>query len=304
MIQEYYEIFKRNFPYIVREYNKVIEILSYPNNKIIEKRDNKGQLIGISVINKNTIFMLCVDLEYRKRGIGTELLKESEEYIKSKGYDSVTIGVGDEYIMPGIPVRTKPYEEDLNNDVIYSEVNDDASKFFLKHGYSHSWKDCNCFDMRADLSNVKFPEYSIGDTVDGITYRWAKIEDIPLIKICTDDAHKEFTQYYMNENLYNEENNQRVLVAEYNDEICGTLIVSKETEGKGLGSVGCTAVAHKFRGKHIAVNMVVLGTKYLKEIGLNNGFLGYTYSGLDKLYGHAGYKICIYYNMAMKKLDI
>jgi len=48
--------------------------------------------------------------------------------------------------------------------------------------------------------------------------------------------------------------------------------------------------------------MVVLGNKALKEQGIKEGYLGYTYSGLDKMYGYAGYKICIYYNMAKKEL--
>jgi len=60
---------------------------------------------------------------------------------------------------------------------------------------------------------------------------------------------------------------------------------------------------HKFRDKHIGVNMVIMGTKYLKSRGLKNAFLGYTYSGLDKMYGYAGYRICIYYFMAQKKLN-
>lgn len=86
------------------------------------------------------------------------------------------------------------------------------------------------------------------------------------------------------------------------DEVVGTLIISAETEGKGLGSVGCTTVKRAYQGKHIAVNLVVLGTKYLRDIGLKEAFLGYTYSGLEHLYGYAGYEICIYYMMAKKRL--
>ena len=46
--------------------------------------------------------------------------------------------------------------------------------------------------------------------------------------------------------------------------------------------------------------MVMLGTKYLKDIGLKNASLSYTYSGLDKLYGASGYKISTYYFMGEK----
>lgn len=248
--------------------------------------------------------MLCVDKEYRHKGIGTKLLNDSEKYILENGYDEVSIGVGDDYLMPGIPMSTKPYDEKLKEDNIYSDATNDSYDFFSKSGYTHSWKDANCFDMRADLDKVQFPSESIGDTINGITYRFATISDIPKIVECTDDAYEEFSKYYKNEKLYASDSQKKVLIATCNNEVCGTLIISIETEAKGLGSVGCTSVSHKYRGKHIGVNMVVLGTKYLKSLGLKNGFLGYTYSRLDKMYGYAGYKICIYYDMAKKQLTL
>lgn len=303
-MHKYYEMFRRNFPFIVRDEREALEIINNPENKIIEVNDENGNLIGVSIIDKNTILMLCVDKEHRHKGIGNKLLSDSEKYILEKGYDIVSIGVGDNYLMPGIPMATKPFEEQLKEDKIYDDVTNDSYNFFSKRGYSHSWEDANCFDMRSDLDKVDFPSQSIGDTIDGITYRFATISDIPKIVECTDDAEQSFSKYYKNENLYSNKSKQKVLIATRNDEVCGTLIISVETEAKGLGSVGCTSVSHNYRGKHIGVNMVVLGTKYLKSLGLKNGYLGYTYSGLDKMYGYAGYKICIYYAMAQKQLTL
>ena len=303
-MNKYYEMFRKNFPYIVRNEEEALAIINNPENKIIEISDENGNLVGVSIIHKNTILMLCVNKEYRNNGIGSKLLNESENHIYKKEYDKANIGVGDNYLMPGIPMATKPYEEQLKEDKIYNDVNNDSYKFFARRGYVHSWDDANCFDMRAELDKVEFPNESIGDTIDGITYRFATISDIPKIVECTDDAEQDFTKYYKNEKLYSDDSKQKVLIATNNDEVCGTLIISIETEAKGLGSVGCTAVSHKYRGKHIGVNMVVLGTKYLKELGLKNGYLGYTYSGLDKMYGYAGYKICIYYAMAQKHLTL
>lgn len=48
--------------------------------------------------------------------------------------------------------------------------------------------------------------------------------------------------------------------------------------------------------------MVTLGTKYLKESGMKEAYLSYTYSRLDHMYGYAGYKIFVYFMMAKKKL--
>ena len=119
---------------------------------------------------------------------------------------------------------------------------------------------------------------------------------------CVKDAEESFVKYYKNQKLYSDSGNQKVLIALNNDEVLGTLIVSIETEGKNLGCVGCTTVKHSQRGKHIAVNLVILGTKYLKDIGLKYANLSYTYTGLDHMYGYAGYKISCYYMMAEKNL--
>lgn len=301
-MNKYFEMFKRNFPFIVRDKREALKIINNPENKIIEINNDNRKLIGVSIIHKNTILMLCVDEGYRNRGIGNKLLTDSENYIIENGYNKVTIGVGDNYLMPGIPMATKPYKEQLKSDKIYDDVNDNAYNLFSKRGYYHSWKDANCFDMRADLDNVEFPAESIGDTIDEVTYRFATVNDIPKILKCTDDAEQSFSKYYNNEKLYSADSSQKVLIATCNDQVCGTLIISIETEAKGLGSVGCTTVSHNYRGNHIGVNMVILGTKYLKSLGLKKGYLGYTYSGLDKMYGYAGYKICIYYAMAQKEL--
>ena len=301
MENELFDIFKRNFPFILREDSIVLELLSDPKNKIFEKRNEEGKLIGVSVTNKKTIYLMCVDKKYRNQGIGTELLNESEKYVLENGYDNIKVGAGDRYLMPGIPTSIKPFVEKISPDKIYDDVTNEASSFFEKRGYIHSWKDSNCFDMRADLETVEFSEISIGDTVNGIHYRWATVEDISKVIECTDDAEQNFSQYYKDETIY-KNGKHRVLIGTCNGDVCGTLIVSIETEGRGIGSVGCTTVAHQYRGKHIGVNIVILGTKYLKELGLKNGYLGYTYSGLDRMYGYAGYKICIYYNMATKDL--
>ncbi len=298
-------IFKRNFPFTVREERKVLEILGNPENRILEKRNENGKLIGVCVVHKNTIYMLCVEEEYRGGGIGSELLERAERMIREDGYTDVSVGAGETYLAPGVPTSKPFYPDDgfaeRGVEKLYTGLTDGAAEFFRKRGYVHAWDGCDCFDMRFPLAEFVPDGVRIGDTVDGITYRFAVEADIPEIKKCTDDAHEKFTKYYTDEKKYSGENGERVLIALDGTEVCGTLIVCAETEGKGIGSVGCTTVRHDYRGRHIAVNMVRLGTGYLKEIGLTDAYLGYTYTGLDRLYGHSGYKICTYYMMAQKK---
>lgn len=54
-------------------------------------------------------------------------------------------------------MATKPYDELLKEEKIYHNVNDQAFHFFCKRGYTHSWKEANCFDMRVDLDDFDFP---------------------------------------------------------------------------------------------------------------------------------------------------
>ena len=304
MNNEIYNMYKRNFPYINREEKTLKEIIANENNIIFEKRNSNNELIGCAIVNKKTILLLVVDEKYRNIGIGTELLNKCENKIIEDGYGEIVLGVGFDYLMPGVPT-SKKYTESVHEN-LRLEVNDNASKFFEKRGYVHSWKKCNCFDMQMSLDNIVDNNYSINDTINGINYRWATIDDVPYIVECADDAcqyqEEKFSKYYKNPKLYESNSNQKVLVAIKNNKIVGTLIVSIETEGKDLGCVGCTCVSFKETHQKIGTYLVMLGTKYLKDIELKNASLSYTYTGLDKLYGYSGYRISCYYMMGEKSI--
>ncbi len=261
-----------------------------------------GELKGAAVYSRNTIYMLAVFPEYRNQGIGSHLLNLCEEQIKERGYDTVIIGVGKEYLMPGVPCRSKLNPEPPMVENLYPnpELNDDGVKFLVKRGYRHSWDEGNCFDMVMSMDDFPGADVPLGGEIDGITYRLAEPDDREKIKSCTDDAEPHFTKYYDDPSLYEKDSRRRVMAGFDGDLAVGALIIGDE--GDGEGSIGCTAVREAYRGRKIATHMVKSGVAWLKEMGLNRSFLGYTYSGLDKLYGSAGYKISVYYMMAEKKL--
>lgn len=303
-MKEIIDIYRRNFPYISRDEKTVEEIIKNEYNIFFEERNN-GNLIGCAIVNKNTIILLVVDKDYRNQGVGTKLLEKCEKTIIDNGYDEIILGVGFNYLMPGVPT-SKKYMDSVNEN-LDALVNDNASNYFEKRGYKHSWNNCNCFDMRMSLSDFNKNNYSVGDTINDVSYRWATIDDLNEIIICADDAcqfqDEKFSKYYRNPDLYKEDNNQKVLVAVKNNKIVGTLIVSIETEGKDLGCVGCTCVSFEETHQKIGTYLVMLGTKYLKDIGLKNASLSYTYTGLDKLYGYSGYMISCYYMMGKKVIE-
>lgn len=298
-MNEIFEMYKNNFPYSYREESIVREIINNKNNIFIKKYNHNKELIGVSIINKNTILMLCVNEKNRNKGIGTYLLNESEKIIKKNGYKEIIVGVGFNYIIPGIPTSKRFYESE--NENLYKNLNDNASNFFEKRGFKHYW-DCNCFDMILNLNEFDKTNYNINSVIDGCLYRWADEDDIENVKKCVEDAEPSFTKYYINKKLYKKDNNQKVLIAIKNDEIVGAIIVGKEIEAKEMGSVGCTTVMKSYRGNHIGVNMTIIATKILKDIGLKCANLNYTYSGMDHLYGYSNYKISCYYMMAKKTL--
>ena len=298
--KEYAAFFRKCLPFAVRSEKEVERILG-GGIFAVEERLDDGRLKGLAAVSGETIYLLCVDEGYRGQGIGSRLLARAESHIRESGHVRAVLGVGESYLMPGVPTSVRPYDEILGGEKLYPELNDGAVRFFEKRGYVHGWNKCNCFDMRSDLDAANLP-YSVGDTVGGILYRWAGPDDIGGIVECTDDACDDFTVYYRDPKRYAADSEERVLIALDGDTVVGTLIVSEGSEEAGTGSVGCTTVRHSHQGRHIGVNMTIAGNRYLRDIGLRRGFLGYTYSGLDRMYGYAGYKICCYYFMGEKTL--
>lgn len=301
LTDELYSLFKRNLPCAVREEATARRILGDAANHVIERRDESGALIAAAVTHGDAIYLLCVDAAHRRAGLGSALLREAEEQLRARGVREVRVGAGADYLTPGVPTDVPPYEEGLPR-ASAAGLSGEAQAFFMRRGYSHGWGECNCFDMSMDLSELPPDALAVDDEVAGVRYRWARPEDRAAVCACTDDAHAKFTRYYADEALYTGAAAQRALIAEAQGGVRGALIVSRETEGRGMGSVGCTAVAHAWRGRHIAANLVLAGTRSLRDAGLTRGFLGYTYSGLERLYGRAGYRICAYYFMAEKQL--
>lgn len=299
MTQELQKLCERNFPFIVRSRETVREILDNAENIIIEERGDRGRLVGASVLHGNTILLLCVDRTYRNKGIGERLLNASEKAVRDQGYAEIRAGAGSDYIMPGVPTARRYFE--AGNERLYPGLNEEAGDFFEKRGYTHSWE-CNCFDMRLPLGEFTGYEYHPGDQIGHIIYRWAVPQDMEAVCACANDAYWEFTRYYRNAGVYQPDSDTKVLAAFNGDVVVGVLLVDRESETRRRGRIGCTAVRPAYRGRHIAERMVAVGTGYLADTGVEEAFIGYTYSGLERLYGRVGYRTCIYYMMAVKML--
>lgn len=282
MINEIFKLYQKNLPNVIRREGAVLNVLKDKNNHIIDCRDG-GKLVGVSVINENTIYLLCVDKSSQNKGIGTKLLLESEAYIKSKGFANVILGAGKDYIMPGVP------------------KNDGAHGFFMKFGYTHSWGDNGCIDMHQALNGFTWNDYVIGDMIKEIRYRWADENDYENTLKCVLDAEESFASYYQDEVIYKHNSTTPVLIAEKNNEVFGAVMVNFED---GLsdksGTLDCLVTAQEHRGKGIATTLTTLGTKHLKDIGMQNVYLCYTYTDIASMYRRIGYEVCMEYFMGEK----
>ena len=100
-------LFRRNFPFAVREEAAVLRILGDPGNRVFERRDEAGRLIGAAVVRGGAIILLCVDAAHRRRGLGGALLAEAEAFTQAAGYGDVVVGAGDDYLTPGVPTSKR-----------------------------------------------------------------------------------------------------------------------------------------------------------------------------------------------------
>lgn len=278
-------LYHRCFPDAVREEAVVAGILSDPADRPFGVYEG-DRLTGACLVHGRAITLLCVDAPYRKQGLGSAMLAEGEKRIREQGFHKLTIGVGtdDRYLMPGVPMH------------------DGADGFFRKRGYHHSWGDTECLDMSQDLADFTYTEHAVGDVIDGRLYRFAGPEDTEAIRDCVSEAQESFVPYYMEAQHYAKGSRTPVLIACEAERVQGALIVSLETEGKGLGSVGCTATRPAAQGQGIATRLVQIGTRFLKDAGMERAFLGYTYTDIVRMYARAGYRISQKYFMAEKEL--
>ncbi len=295
-------LFRRNFPTAVRSDEEAWHVLSDPDNHVLQAKDASGALIGASVIHQNTLLLLCVDAPHRRQGIGSRLLADSEAYVRAQGFPEITVGAGKNYLLPGVPTHVMPGCAPLPARLVGQQQDDAACAFFRKRGYTHAWGDMLCFDMSLSLDDFAYAEHAVGDRIDDVAYRIAAPGDRATVCEMMDAACSDFTVYYADESLYQSSASTCVLLAEKAGQICGSVLVILDEGEPRLGALGCIGVAPPWRGQRIASQLVLLGTRLLKERGMRAALIGYTYSSLEKLYGLAGYEICRYYMIARKPL--
>ena len=286
MPDEIYRLYQETLPLIKRNAAAVRGIIADAANHIIREYAD-GRLVGVSIVNENTIYLLCVDEAHRRRGIGSRLLQSSEDYVRAAGHRRIVVGAGQAYIMPGIPTI------------------DGADLFFKRRGYVYMREhgDSLCLDMDMAIRDFVDDGLEIGAVIAGIRYRFAVAADMAAIEECMLDAAENFVPFYRKAHFYEGKATPAVLIAEKDGLVLGAVMVGIENAGGGdHGSIGCTATREAYRGRGIGTTMVRLATKHLRDIGADYAFIGFTNTDIMSIYAKSGYKICMEYFAAEKKL--
>lgn len=205
---------------------------------------------GFALIKENELRLVCVDMDCRNCGIGTELVRRAEEIIKSRGFDKIYAGGFSSGLFIGVP----------------AENIDAPCTFWEKLGYV---KTGSCAEMKRDLSDLSSEDYDIS-VPEGAEFRMCA--PCPELNEAVAAVDKDWVQYF---------DECEVFCGFLNGEIASFCILGDDetcliSDGSRTGSVGCVGTVPKFRKQGIGLKMVSLAMEELKNRGCESCFIHYT----------------------------
>ena len=220
---------------------------------------------------KGQITLVLVNSKYQKQGIGTALLNEAKKCLKENGVKTIFVGCGTgSYFWPGVPTN------------LLSAVN-----FFKKNGLK---EDETNLDMVGNLGNYQTPK-EVSENVSSLNLQF---------EILKEEDRKDLIEFEKLSfpnwiKFFEDTPKDKVYLVKLDNKIFGSVILigsdgfvwSKLLDNPG--GFGALGVANEYRGKGIGLAFAAKATEVLKERGIKNSFLGWTY--LDKWYGKLGYKV-------------
>lgn len=262
-MREYYDLYMKCFPEYPTTPENFNSLLRPDLAHIAEQRED-GKLTGYALAHKGSVAMLCVEEAYRGQGIGSQLLEESEQYLRSLGSDKVTLGSGEHYLLQGVPEGP-------------------AVSFFEKRGYTANWSSIN---MELSLADFDLDRLGIPPVPEGLRYRFEEQSDLPAVLAAVQAAESGWTGIFS-------DCSDPILLAELDGEIAGFEILSTDggyfvRPGQQIGSVGCVGVVPAKRERGIGMAMVAEGVHWLKTQGCTQIELRYTW--LESWYGKLGFR--------------
>lgn len=266
MFNKLYRLFRTCFANYPASEEVFREQLKPEHARILSKYDG-DRLVGYALIHANSISLLCVDPDYRNRGIGSRLLKLSEEMILSTDAQTIVLGRGKHYLLQGVPANEPS-----------------AQRFFERHGYTANWVSVNMELSLADYDPSHFP---IPAAPDGLQFRPATESDRPALLQAVTDANPGWTRVF-------ETCVDPVILAILEGKIVGFAIVNPRggrfgDPGTRTGDIGCVGVIHSARNQGIGRQMVTYGIEWLKSQDCDTVELRYV--ALVDWYARMGFQV-------------
>lgn len=270
-------IFFECFPFIPVAVSVLKEKL---NGSIFFFVYEKDTVTGFAAVEKNIIKIICVCPDFQKKGYGTSLLKECEDFIKKSGYDKVILGRNETDIFRG------------------AVMNNMSHRFFEKHGY-YAYN--GCLDMMLCMEDFSY---------NSITEKYPCSPDVNF-KICENGytaeliaAVNEVEPKWVRNYISDRKSSIAIAVADNN--IVGFVAVDFNArtivtyEGAKTGLIGYVGVLPSMRGKHIGINLVAFATEQLRQRGCTEAFIEYT--SLESWYSRAGYEEYLWFWLGEKNI--
>ena len=178
-MSDIYELFCQCFPDVSKSKEIFDELTSNNEDVILYRSTQDDSLIAFSIVSGNVLEALCVREEFRNRGIGSKLLKESESKVVANGFSSVCLGFkGKNSLLPGVP-----YDR--------FGVNDSNVAFFKKRGY---YTDEIFFDVVVEPGSLRY------HVDDFITTDFAHQEYKTFFDMYSNDIFTSYLEEYPNDN--------------------------------------------------------------------------------------------------------
>jgi predicted N-acetyltransferase YhbS len=264
----------------------------HEGDHIVAEQD--GQIVGFVATQihasgaRGGLPLLIVHPSVQRQGIGRRLHQTSLEHLRQKQVEAINFTHGGEPFWPGVPLNSPG-----------------AQEFFKACGWNFTYVS---YDLTRDLTDYQTPPGVLErDTQQGIVYRVANVEEVPLIIAFEDRNFPSWAQYFAStatEGRYTD-----ILAARDGDQIVGSLLINKvdlkslDSDGlwhlmlgQDMGTIGAVGVTEARQGHGIGLAMVATASEILQERGVRQCVIGWT--DLMNFYGKLGYTIWREYWMA------
>lgn len=244
---------------------------------------------------QGSIPLIMVAPEAQRQGIGSMLLDAALERLRAEKVSTVQSGAGGHtYFWPGVP-------ENLPGGIA----------FFGARGWDRPE---TSFDLLRDVSDYATPP-GLHERIaaEEVTIRTPGQEDIQAVYAFECEHFPSWASFFLVEYLFFSKKASSILAAwDAEGNVIGTLLLFTEEVGDSqaklwkpllgndMGGLGAVGVAEAWREKGIGTALVARASEILKERGVRNSHIGWTW--LLDFYGRLGYAPWRSYAMFHKEI--